>query len=356
MMNRLRKPGGQRLFTKLFLIMTVSIIAVCLLTSLITIRMSERLFAETFSITNGKVLQQIQTSLSSFHDSMVNASTFASQSGTVKSYLTSQESDSVSMSKLYYRMSEQVNQMSSNLGAFDVSIMLTGVNGRSYSTDRAYWPAANSELAKDPLTTRAVANANRILYQYDQRMNGGEAEHFLIASKAMVDRTSGLPYGILYVSIREQEFRRFFANFTSIGNDLVVLDNSGKIVSSNRLELIGSIEPELLEDARRIVSNRLDYQSGTVFGKERIILPNYLPSYDLYLVNLIDRQYTAGQIINVQSVALTCILIILFALLIVFVMSRRLTSSLTRLVRQMSTITKKDFGNYITVKGGFEVQ
>lgn len=356
MKNRFRKPGGQRLFTKLFLIMTVSIIAVCLLTSLITIRMSERLFAETFSITNGKVLQQIQTSLSSFHDSIVNASTFATQSGTVKSYLTSEESDSVTMSKLYYRMSEQVNQMSSNLGAFDVSVMITGVNGRSYSTDRAYWPVTNSELAKDPLTARAVANANRILYQYDQRMNGDEAEHFLIASKAMVDRTSGLPYGMLYVSIREQEFRRFFANFTSVGNDLVVLDSTGKIVSGNRLELIGSAEPELLEDAQRIVSDQLDYQSGAVFGKERIILSNYLPSYDLYLVNLIDRQYTAGQIINVQSVALACILIILFALLVVFIMSRRLTSSLTRLVRQMSTITKRDFGNYITVKGGFEVQ
>ena len=88
----------------------------------------------------------------------------------------------------------------------------------------------------------------------------------------------------------------------------------------------------------------------------RIILSNNLPSYNFYLVNLIDRQYTARQIINVKSVALTCMVIIVFAMLAVFVMSRRLTGSLTRLVRQMSTIAKKDFSNYITVSGGFEVR
>lgn len=71
MQKALEKLGRVRLFTKLFLVMTVSIVAVCLLTSLITIRMSERLFAETFSITNGKVLKQINTSLDSFNDSIV---------------------------------------------------------------------------------------------------------------------------------------------------------------------------------------------------------------------------------------------------------------------------------------------
>lgn len=145
MQKALEKLRRVRLFTKLFLVMTVSIVAVCLLTSLITIRMSERLFAETFSITNGKVLKQINTSLDSFNDSIVNAVTFAAQSGTVKTYLTGGELDSVSMSKVFYRMSEQMDRLASNLGAFDVAVTITGINGRSYSTDRSYWPVTGEE-------------------------------------------------------------------------------------------------------------------------------------------------------------------------------------------------------------------
>lgn len=156
-----------------------------------------------------------------------------------------------------------------------------------------------------------------------------------------MDRTSGLHYGTLYIAIREREFKQFYENFTSVGNDVLVLDRSGMIVSANRPELIGTAAPELLDDAEAIAQKRLDYRSGTVLGKERIILSNNLPSYNFYLVNLIDRQHTARQIINVKSVAFTCMVIILFAMLAVFVMSRRLTGSLTRLVRQMSTIAKK---------------
>jgi two-component system sensor histidine kinase YesM len=356
MKKMIEKLSNQRLFSKLFIVMTASIVAVCLLTSLITIRMSERLFAETFSITNAKVLKQINTSLDSFNDSIVNAASYASQSGTIKTFLTGGEMDSVSMSKVYYRMSEQMKQLTSNINAYDVAVTITGMNGRSYSTDRAYWPVTEEQLAAAPLTVNTAAHPQRLMYQYDERQNEGETERYIIASKALVERTSGQLYGMLYISIREREFKQFYSNFTSTGNDVLVLDASGAIVSSNRPELIGRSAPELLEEAKEIESKKLNYKNGSVMGKERIILSNYLPSYNFYLVNLIDRQYTAGQIIDVRSVSLTCLGIIAAAMLVVFVISRRLTDSLTRLVRQMSMIAQKDFGNYITVSGSYEVR
>lgn len=355
-MNLYEKFRSWRLISKLFAVMTVSIVAVCLLTSLITIRMAERLFAETFSITNGKVLNQINTSLDSFNDSIVNAVTYAAQSGTVKTYLTGGDLNSVAMSKVYYRMAEQMKQITSNLGAYDVAVTIIGVNGRSYSTDLNYWPVQATELAGDPLTRHTAAEPRRVLYQYDERKEGEGTERYIIASKALVDRTSGLSYGMLYIAIREAEFKRFYANFTSEGNDVLVLDPSGIVVSSNRAELIGGKAPELLGEVQTIRQGRSEYRNSTVFGKEHIVLANALPSYDLYLVNLIDRSYTAGQIINIRQVALICLIIIAGALLVVFLISRRLTLSLTRLVRLMSTITKKDFGNYITVSGSYEVR
>lgn len=348
----------QGLFFKLFIVMVVSIIAVCLLTSLVTIRMSERLFAETFSITNSKVLNQIKTSFESFNDSIVNAVSHASQTATVKSFLTSGEGDSIATANSYFSMGQQMKQIKSNVDAYEVGVTVTGVNGRSYSSDHAYWPIPINDLAKSPITTNTVAEPKRLMYQYDEEklVANQPSEHYIVASKALMERTSDFLYGTIYVAIQEQEFKRFYINFTSTGNDVLILNAGGRIVSSNRDDLIGTFSPELLNYATQINNKHLDYMDADVMGKDHIILSNYVPEYDFYLVNLVDREFAVGQIINVRSVALICIAIVSGALLIMFLISRRLTQSLTRLVKQMSTITEKNFDNYIPITGSYEVQ
>lgn len=347
----------QRLFTKLFLIMTTSIIAVCVLTSLITIRMSERLFVETFSITNGKVLRQIHTGLGSFHDSVINTVIDAGQSGALKTYLTGEDLDSITMSKVYYRMTEQMKRLTSNLNAYDVSVTVTGINGRSYSTEGSFWPRSAEQLAEHPLTIRAATNPGRLLYQYEGLDGADEGRsHYVVAAKALMEPTTRRIYGMIYIAIREETFRQFYANFTSAGNDVIILDGSGEVISSNLAAFIGSSLPELLQDAQAIEAEQLHYKIGSLLDEERIVLATYLPAFDSYLVNLIDQQHLIGQIIDVRSIALICTAIIAAALLVVSMISKRLTLSLTRLVRQMSTVTDKGFGNYIRVSGSYEVR
>lgn len=354
-LNRMKKDG---LFFKIFIVMIVSITAVCVLTSLVTLRMSERLFVETFSITNSKVLNQIKTSFESFNDSIVNASSHASQSLTVKSFLTAGSADSVTTAKLYFNMGQQMKQIKSNVDAYDVGITISGMNGRSYSAGQMYWPVAGDDLAGHRITINTIAEPKRLMYQYDRERSPGAAqnEHFIIASKALVERTSGTLYGILYVSIREQEFKQFYSNFTSTGNDVVILDKNGRIVSSNREDWIGQSSPELLGDAEDIAARQLPYKNAEVMGKDHILLANYVPAYDFYIVNLIDRKYAVGQIINVKSVVLICLAIISISLLVVFLISKRLTDSLSRLVKQMSNITEKNFDNYIDIGGSYETR
>src|SRR5690606_14394856 len=90
-------------------------------------------------------------------------------------------------------------------------------------------------------------------------------------------------------------------------------------------------------------------------NRQHMILSAYMPNYDLYLVNLIDKRYVLSQMLNVKTVALLCVAIVIVSLIIVFIMSRRITRSLTLLARQMSRVTKRNFGNYITVKGSNEI-
>lgn len=54
-----------------------------------------------------------------------------------------------------------------------------------------------------------------------------------------MERTSNYIYGSMYFTILEEDFRKFYSSYTSLGNDVLVMDPSGTILSSNREEFIG---------------------------------------------------------------------------------------------------------------------
>ena len=157
----------------------------------------------------------------------------------------------------------------------------------------------------------------------------------IVASKALIEKSTGNIYGSMYIVIPEIEFKKFYANYTSYGNDVVVLDQSGVIVSSNQEGMIGQKAVELLEYAKEIEQSGLGFINVDVMGKNQIVLTEYLSPFDFYLVNLIDKQLVTQKLIDKKAIALISTGIVVVALLIVFLISRRLTKSLRRLVQQI---------------------
>lgn len=357
MSKLLRRLRHQRLFIQIFIVMVVSIIAVSLLTTLVTIRMSERLFMNTFSITNSKVISQIKTNFETFNYSIVTASSNIQQSGSIKTYLTGGVSDSLTNVKTYYNMGTQMGRIESLMDAYDVSLRIIGVNGRSYRTSESYWPLDDKEVREGAMTVNAIANPKRLVYQFDQSFEADSpGDAVIVASRALTERTTGELYGVFYVAIREMDFRQFYSSFTSEGNDVALVDKSGMIISSNREELIGQKSPELLQYAKQIEESGLNYMDAEVMGTDHLVLSESLPTYDFYLVNLIDKRTALSHMFDLKTIVLISLAIVAAALIIVFLITRRLTKSLTKLVSQMSNITQNNFGNYIAVEGSYETR
>ncbi|WP_339315107.1 sensor histidine kinase [Paenibacillus sp. FSL R10-2734] len=350
--NNIRKQG---LFLKLFLVTLISIVTVSLLTLAITISMSEKLFLQTFSITNGKLLNQMKTNLESYNNIIATGATMMAQNEAIRNYLSSGEKDAVNLAIRTYHMTEGMRAIRSNLSAFDVGIMIVGVNGRSYSTDPWYWAISADELMAHPITKETVAHPDQILYQLDLRDNKANVkEPMLVASKALFDHSSGRIYGTMYVAIRDRDFKPFYANFTSEGNDVVLLNKKGLIVSSNKTEMIGLLDKQLLEE---VGGGSKDGKSTYVMGNERIVFSEYLPEFNFYLVNLIDKNAVTGQMVNAKAVSLTIMAIVAISLIIVFLITRKMTKSLRVLVKQMSSIPTGGFDNHVIVeKSSYEVK
>ena len=344
------------LLVKIFLVMFFSIIAITITITISTLKMSEDLFTETFSITNSKILAQIQESVEEFNYSLVNTVNNIEQSGTVKTFLTESDGNSLEMSKSFYNMSVQMDLIRVHLDTYDTGITVSGVNGRSFSTNRIYWPITEKELPNHEITFNSLDNPKRLSYHYDDLHTDELKKPAIIAAKALSDRKSGEIYGVMYISMQELDFRQFYTSYTSEGNNVAIINGTGTIMSSNNTELIGREEQELLNHAKDIDKLNLNYKNVEFLDREQIVLAEYLPSLDLYLVNFIDKKLVMAKIIDKKSIVLISILIVGIALLFVYFISRRLTSSLTSLVNQINNIAKYNFDHYVTVSGSYETK
>lgn len=348
----------QSLFVKLFLVTLVSIITVSLLSVAITIRMSENLFLSTFSITNEKLLGQVKSDLESYNNAVATTATLIAQSGSIRTFLTSSETDSVSLSMQAYAMTERIKSIISNLSAYDVGVTIVGANGRSYTTDPWFWSVTADELNNHEITEQTKAHPREILYQlYDEDQEGTKQEPVLVASKALYQHYTGNIYGTLYITFRDQDFQSFYENFTSEGNDVLLMSSQGRIISSNRSELIGQRVPSLLHAVGKQEDSGLGSTNLSFEGSELTILSEYLPEFDFYLVNLLDRETAMGNMVNVKAITLVIMSIVLLSLIVVYLITRKMTKSMRGLVHHMSQIPTSGFNQRVDVsKSGYEVE
>lgn len=351
-----RKLKDQSLFSKIFAVMVISILLVTFLITGVTVQMSQKLFVQTFSITNSKIIEQIKSALDNSHYATVKIAIDVGQSGVIRSFMTEQDVNSLADFKRYYSMRDQMDRIQSGIGATNIGISILGVNGRSYTSDVTYWSGSSEELNSTSITKAAQEHGGQLFYSFMDAGPFNSQNRYLVAAKALTAPGLSQPYGTLYMFTRESDFRKNYASFTSKGNDVIILDTAGQIVSSNRTEQIGDVSSVLLESAQQIAEANLSSQELTIGGREVIVLADYLPSYNFYLVNLIDKNETIGTLLDKKTIVLLVSAIAAVAVLAIYFLTKRLTKSLRTLVKKMSNVTKKNFHNYMSVTGTYETR
>lgn len=183
-----------------------------------------------------------------------------------------------------------------------------------------------------------------------------EHNNFIIATKVLQDQGTKKQFGMMYITINENVFNKFYSNFTTAGNDVVLISPDGTIVSSNKKNIIGTKDENLLSAAKKIHTDNLRYINMNLNKKIFIILAEYMPIYDFYLVNVIDTNIALGDMYNIKEIILICGLIIAISVSILFAITRKITKPLRVLVKEMSKITEGNFDNHINLEGSSEIR
>ncbi|ELK46582.1 sensor histidine kinase [Bacillus sp. SB49] len=355
-MKRLREfIRNNRLFMKMFLVMVISIVAVSVLIAFSTIRMSNNLFMETFSITNTKVLNQIKQEFESFSNAVASTTMNVQDNGTIKRLLTREDMNSVEESKSYYGITEQLDRIYTD-SLNQANMIVLGNNGRLFNMKYNHWPVTADALINHPITENLQKNPDEILYQFIPASEISNGRDMVVASKALTERSTGNIYGYVYIPIRERDVHAFYEGFTSEGNSVLVMNGQGEIVSSNRSEWIGRRTPHLLSVAEASDVNRKEYRDAEAFDKDYLMMSESLPALDMYVINLIDQEVVVNNLIDTKELVMISVGIVILAVGIVFIISRRMTNSLSRLVGQISNMSKYDFRKPVDEEGGYEAR
>ncbi|UFT98796.1 sensor histidine kinase [Radiobacillus kanasensis] len=343
------------LFFKMFLVMVLSIISVSVLIAFSTIRMSSNLFMETFSITNNKVLDQIKTRFEDFSYSIVNASIEVQNNGTIKRVLSAEKMSSVQTATSNYEVIHQLERIYLNIEPYEANMVVWGEHQHLFNMNYSSWPTSWERLQGLDITDNAHHHPDEILYQFLPSEKSGK-ESLIVASKALKERMSNHIYGVLHISIKEKDLKKFYDGYTSEENQVFLLDSSGRIVSSSRESMIGEKSKKLKERSIESSEQNINYQEIRLFGENQILLADYLPTFDMYLVNIISKDSVMDQLINIKELILISVGIVVIAVFVVFIMSRRMTKSLTHIVNQISNMAKYDFNKQVSESGGYEAK
>ncbi|WP_062051818.1 sensor histidine kinase [Bacillus sp. JCM 19034] len=339
------------LFIKLFVITVVMMMIVSTVITWTAIRMSERFFINTFSITNTQILEQIEGSIDTFHYSIVMASNQLMQNTQMKSYL-SEEYSNLELLNSYYYMDQEIERTKRFFSAHDVGVLIAGDNGRVYTSERSQWPISDKELYANDITKMSLLNPRKMLYQTDPTAR----VPIIVISRAFLDRTKQSTYGVMYFTIREADFQAFYESYTSPGNDILLMNAAGEVVSSNRNDLIGKQDWSLLQYSQQIANSETGYLTTTIDDAEHIIFSSYIPAIDLYLVNTLNKDIVFADLIDTRAIFLLCMLITLGAVFIIFFVTQKITNSISTLVREIGYVSENQFGFYITLQDTYETK
>lgn len=342
------QPNG--LFMKMFLITVALIILVAITVTLTTIRMAEQFFVEKFSITNSQIIDQIQYDFEELNYSIVMAATDIGQSSTIEAYLSEKEPDNERIMSLYLVMS-QIDHLREQLGDQNVEIAIADQDAISYRTNFTYWPAAPTDIRNHDITETITKEPNKLLYFQDSRE---ASDNYVIAAKALLDRETDQSYGAVYFPIKEGQLRSFYTDYVKAGNDFYVLDQNGKVVSSSLTNVIGQSLPELSQQAKNMQTDEETYREVEFQDTNQIMLAEYLPYFDMYLVNMVDKQTAVGNLIDTKQIALLLAGVVVLALIIVFLVTKRLTNSLSKLVKDIEAVPKKGLKRRLVYEGTYE--
>ena len=267
-------------------------------------------------------------------------------------------------------------QMKSALATntYDISVLILGLNGSSFLNRSELLTIRPNEILSMDISQNSLGKSDTILYQYlENGFTSSTKDEPVIVITKTLNLKDGEPYGIIYFTIKEKDFEKFYDYFTLEINDVVLLNENNVVLSSNKKENIGDVQEEFKESIEElfIIIKKINYKNSieiinnieSIEENEEIlnsnkntILIQRLPYCNLTICGTVDNHKALGKMYDIGNIMLICFVITLCILIGIFLIVRQMTKPLYLLTEKMSNVRDGKFDECIEVSGPEEVK
>lgn len=341
------------MIVKILLAVIAGILLAVTSVSGIIVNLSEDIFVDTYGRSQEKVFLQIEEDLKTYHENLSKIIEAVDTSWAFRLYFSEQEVDSKLAFQTAYRMDDDLERaIPTNIS--DISVMIIGINGRSYLNREETIIYTPEEILKTDITKKALEKKEGITYQYANTGFTSTTRNSPVIMGTKVLLRGGEPYAIVYITMKESAMSKFYRYFTSDYSQFYMSDDQGKVISTDQKYQLGEEIKDIL-DYQEKEGNEL--RITAVQGLNHVtVIKKYLTYYNCTIYGVIDNEKALGRLYDVPQIWILCVLIAVGVIAITFVFVRQMTKPLSALVRKMANARTERYDEYIKVTGSYEVQ
>ena len=346
-------------FFKLLALSITLTVAVSFIIATSSTMIAEKLLLRQVINSSSVNINYVENSLSDYNADVVSTMYKVTTSQAFKDYLTLPITSTTMHFSLITNLGKYLDTVKADLTPKGSHIRISGSNSLYYTSNSLSWDKEMDNVLEDYMTINQNI-PNKILYHNNTYafQKSFPYKNSIFATKPLVDSITQEMYGYVLVIINESVLNEMYRQYITPGMSFSIISSSGSIWSSSNRETIGSIDTSLLAHAKNITSNHETSSPILKDGKPYTLLARYLPFYDAYIIQEIDKSIAFSEFYQLKYYIFGILLIALcITVVTVYFISRKITKPLIHVVDVMSNLTGQNLNKQkIMVTGGYETR
>lgn len=328
--------------------------------SWLNIRISGQIFSEMFSSSQRKIFGQIEERFYQLYRNLAEIANTVADDPAVQAYLTAKRMDGGKGQQLTWQMQSVICQTKIRQHP-NVTLFLAGAGDRSYIYsygDIVRVPFA--ELLEYPVTRNAKEHPGQLVCKY---MESGFTDTtknvpVIVVCRTIPDERSDTA-GYLWLMIKESEVRSFYNCFLTGISDIVVFNREGEVISTNNPRYLQKGDEELsrlMDVVAKARQERISVTKENQNGETVCYLVQQFINSDFVLAGVVNAKQTFYEAYGLYRNILMAVLAACFMIVPVFILVRRQTRPVSRLVHSMREQKLHHFNGHVPVEGTDEIR
>lgn len=335
------------------------IVALTAVLCILNVRLSKEVFLENFSESQNKIFKQIDSEFYSFYRDMADVLNSVSANESVRRYISGDFENQVEERKFILGTKKAVEQsVFSNYP--ECNMLFVGMDGKTFIYNWSDRTAVSSEEIMDSEISREVLE--NPLYIASKHMESGFTDTMkntpvIMFAKAIRSTKSEETEGIVYITMKEENFRKMYSYFTSDTSDILIFNRNQELLSTNDENYFTDKKYKQAEKLLQYMEEEGIQQMTTENGgKVRSYQIQRFQNTNYKMLGILDPEAAFENSYNLGQVLGITVLISFLVVAAIWYVLRLQTRPLYHLVSVMSKVGEGNLEEYAKESGTADIK